>query len=112
MTKIPTTIPNQTVCTTPKMVAIMMEKAAMRMQAVPILICRRNEAATGKNASRLSFRIFVAQLFTIIADDTNDLGQAPPANDADREAELTAPSGVACTHWLGRFIHRSSKTTP
>jgi hypothetical protein len=26
----------------------------------------------------------------------NDQGQAPPANDADREAELTAPSAVAC----------------
>jgi len=31
----------------------------------------------------------------------NDQGQAPPANDAAREAELTAPSGVACTLWLG-----------
>ena len=37
----------------------------------------------------------------------NDQGQALPANDANREAELTAPSAVACTHLLEPFLSLS-----
>ena len=38
---------------------------------------------------------------SLVTGQPNDKGQAPPSNDADREAELTAPSAVGCTCWLG-----------
>jgi hypothetical protein len=69
-TNIAITVPNQTVCTKPNMVAMIVENAAARRQAVPSRTCRRNEVATGKNSCRLSFKALVAFRFTAIVDDT------------------------------------------
>jgi hypothetical protein len=66
-----------------------------------LLLCL-TYAGTATAAAAIAINVNKRNDFTrTLTQGPNDLGQAPPANDADREAELTAPSGVACTLWLG-----------